>query len=411
MRRILAIAGYPDPGVQRVLYLNVLVSSLGYGLYESVSSLYLLRVLHYSPQAVGAAVTASLIAGVVISPLVGRLCDIWNVRAVCIASSTGQFLSLACLALATHVMPAWLALVVLGVAEAAGGVARGAIVPHLVTGDDRVLLSARMRTGFNFGFCLATLGAGIAIAADSSTVYRALILANGAAALFVIWQYFVRIPKVAHRREVQTPGEPRRRSLKYVLFAVTSGVVNWIDYVLAVGVPLIVLATGVVTVSMVSVLIFVNTVLVVVLQVPIANRLSKIGRQRWLLGSSFGALGLGLGGFSLAYAAGSPWLSGVLLVALVILLTFVEVVVVALRWKLRYELAPEGAHGLYSGYFTFGDSIAKVGGPLILATFVATDGATGWLWIGGLIVLAGLGALWTSRTSAGTETNLEPVTA
>jgi hypothetical protein len=390
-RKLVRISGLPDtPGLERVFYLNTLVASLGFGLYASVSAFYLLRTLGYSGAEVGGMLTVSLVLGVVANPLIGPLSDRFGARQVCIAASIGQCVALLAFALGGSFVSPWISLGVLGVCESAGSVARGALVPLVVDGSQRALLSAKLRTGFNLGFCVASGLAAVGLVANEPTIYRLLIVFNGCCSLFIASQFARRVP------DLRADSRPNRRAkwawdLPYVGFATLSGVIGWADSMIIVGLPLLISGQHGLTAGLVSVALLINTVLVILLQVPVAERLAETTRPVQFLAAGFGLMCLAAGIMAASYLHGLSLLATTaIIVAGVVVLTLAEVVVETQRWHFRYSIPPAGEHGRYSGFFGLGDSTAKSLGPLTVAAVIGGFAGPGWLLLAAGVLVAGL---------------------
>jgi MFS family permease len=59
-------------------------------------------------------------------------------------------------------------------------------------------------------------------------------------------------------------------------------------------------------------------------------------------------------------------------------------------WEISFDLAPDGRHGQYQGFFGSGFTVARMLGPLLVTTLIISWGTTGWLLLGVLFLLAGV---------------------
>lgn len=58
--------------------------------------------------------------------------------------------------------------------------------------------------------------------------------------------------------------------------------------------------------------------------------------------------------------------------------------------EIAFELTPEGQHGQYQAFFGLGFSFAEAAGPLLLTTLVIYGKWAGWLFLGGVFLVATL---------------------
>jgi hypothetical protein len=145
------------------------------------------------------------------------------------------------------------------------------------------------------------------------------------------------------------PGEPERirspfRDLRFMLFTVADGVLSLHDSVLVVLLPLWVATQTAAPISIVSVLLAVNTVLTVLLQVYVTRFAESPARALRLVSAAV--------------------------------------------WNLSYELAPEPARARYLGAFSLGATSQRVIGPVLMTAVVLPLGRTGWLLLAVLFALA-----------------------
>ena len=78
-----------------------------------------------------------------------------------------------------------------------------------------------------------------------------------------------------------------------------------------------------------------------------------------------------------------------LLLAFAILLSLAEVWFSAGTFSLSFNLAPDGAHGQYQGFFSLARGISAAVAPALLSALCLRGATTGWLWLGLLFAAAG----------------------
>lgn len=87
----------------------------------------------------------------------------------------------------------------------------------------------------------------------------------------------------------------------------------------------------------------------------------------------------------------------------VVMVTVGELWHAAGSFELRFRLAPDHAQGQYSGVFGFGTGLAQVVAPSLLSLLCLGWGAPGWITVGGVFLLVGLGmprvVRWAQRST------------
>ncbi|MEE1816174.1 MFS transporter [Streptomyces sp. SP18ES09] len=162
--RIGRMAGSSGP--ERVLVAASFVNRVGNGLFNAASALYFTSVVGLPPVQVGAALTVAGVIGLCAGIPGGHLADRRGARTIMMTALAVQAVSMAALVL----VDSWAALTVVAtldqIAAAAGGAAWGALVVR-VGGERPTLFRAKLRTFVNLGVVTGTVGAGLALAADT----------------------------------------------------------------------------------------------------------------------------------------------------------------------------------------------------------------------------------------------------
>lgn len=393
----------PDRGPGRVLATATFAASVGFGLYSAGIAVYFTRTVGLSAAQLGAGLSVAGLVGILVSVPAGHLADRVGARETSIALALALAAALFATAWARS-FPAFVGAVsVVGAAEAAGLVSRGALISHTMGSESRVRLSAYLRSVFNAGFTIGILGAGVALAVDTRLAYVALLWGNAASALAVALLY-LRLPRVpATAREAGAPVWTALRDVPYAVVAQVSGVLVVADKILALALPLWVVRHTDAPRALAAWLLALNTVLVVTLQVRATRGASDVAGAARLQRRGYVAVAAacvvlaGTGGLG-------AWPAAVVLAAAVALLSLGEMWAAAAGWTLRFELAPDRAQGQYGGAFALGTAVPAVAGPTLVTTATDGLGVAGWLLLSALFVAAaaaGRPALgWAERTRA-----------
>ncbi|MFF0478799.1 MFS transporter [Streptomyces sp. NPDC004284] len=401
----------PEPGAGRLLVLCTAVASLGNGLYVTGGAVYFVHVVGLSPGQVGLGMSLAGVLALLLGVPTGHLADRFGPRGATALFALGKAAALLAATL-VHSFPAYLAMAIaLGLAEQSGHVARGALVSGVMGREGRVKLSAYMRSVFNGGFSLASLAAGLVIAADSETAYLCLFWGN-ALAMMLVASLYMRLPKVPGippaPRGKRPPGAVR--DVPYLLVAQVSGILRIGPTALAVGLPLWLVVHTDAPRALAAWIMLVNTLMVVFLQVRMARDADTVRGAARL--QRITAVVLIVACAVTAVTGRMPaWAAAAVLLAVAVLFTLGEIWGEAARWGLRYELAPAGAQGQYGGAFATGDALALIAGPALVTSLPDRFGGPGWLLISLLFLLVlcagGPAVRWAERTRPPQEETAE----
>lgn len=393
----------PPPGHVRTLCVSNLAKTVGHGIFVAVGVLFFTRSIGIPAEQVGLALSIGAAVGMCASIPAGRLAEVVGPR-----NTTISFLLLLGLFVCAYAfVESFSVLVVVAslalLAESAADSARGALVAGLIPPEERVRSMAFMRSTANIGLSLGAASGAIALFFDTRFAYMALLL--GAGVMFLLAGIaYAKVPLVAAVAKERTDGEPVwlvLRDAPYAVFAVLNMILimNW--PVVTVALPIWVSAEVGAPVWVYSVILLVNTVMVILLQVRVSRGASTI---------SGGALAMRRAGLLLAVSCTLFAVSGVLsvwgavavLLAAAVVHAFGEMLHGAGAWSLAFGLAPEHAMGQYQGVYTMSLQLGTVATPVLATSLVIGLGGVGWLVFGLLFLMAGLTspavARWGERT-------------
>ena len=371
----------------RALALANLVTTVGTGIFLTGAPIFFVRSAGLSVRELSVGMTVAGTLGLVLSMPIGLLADRVGSREVAIPLLWVRAIATASFTLVHSQWTLILAASVAIVADRGGQAAFGALIA-LTGGDERVRLRAYLRSVTNVGVSLGAGIAGVLIAENTRTAYVTMMLVN-AVALLLGGTALLRVPRA--RAVPKPPGVdrlPPLRDAPYLAATVLHGVLNLCYEVLSFALPLWVVTHTKAPGWIISVLVVLNTVMVVVFQVPAsrgvktAHRAAIVGRRSGLVLLAACAL------IALTDHRGSAVTVGVLIAAVGVL-TVGEMWHAAASFTLSFELAQEHAHGQYQAVYAMGDGLERATAPMILGTLCLTWGPPGWLVLGGVFVLAG----------------------
>lgn len=354
------------------------VDALGTGLLRPFLLLYGVTVLSLSATVTGVAMTVGIVAGLVCVPALGRWLDRGARSAAVAASMLVRVVGVALLpaAPAGHVPLFVAAALFLGIGNQAWPAAHAALVATVAHGRERDAALAAGRALRNAGMGVGALVA-TACLAGGTTAFRALAAVTGltylvAAAL--VWSVHVHAHTAADSTEDRGRGDepaPRTRTL----------LIANVVYVFCLNVPEIALPLVLVTqlhASPVwSAVIFVaNTVLVVILQVPVTVMMARFS-QRTALALAGVVLSASYLGFLAATSLGHGW-GAPAVAAVSVVCTLGEIVYAGSATALVTHLAPAHVLGRALARFQLSTGFGLAVSPAVITTLAARGPAALW---------------------------------
>lgn len=390
-RRRLRDAWLPDSRAGRIFVLVALIDSLGTGLYLAGSVLFLTRAVGLSAGQVGVGLTAGALTGFLATVPVGMVADRLGAKRTLIVLQLWRGVWFMAYALLTSFWQFVAVSMLLGLADRAVGPVTQAMVGAAVDGPSRVKIMALMRSVRNVGFGLGAGLSTVLIAIDDPTVYRAMMLGD-AASFFVAMAALrlVRLESVVPVRRKRLFGGPRALADRpYLVLTLLNGVLTVHMTLLSVGLPLWLTQHTSAPLSLVAVIMVLNTGMAVLLQVW-ASRGCEDPRVAARRMRSAGLV-LAVCAAVLPLASGrSPLVAAAVLLLATVLLTLGELWQSGGAWGVSYELAPAEHRTQYLSAFSLGRSAQEVVGPVVLTSVVFARPGPGWLGLAGCMAVAGL---------------------
>ena len=407
MRRDALLArllGWLPPGRASRRFLVVFfIDSVGTGLFLAGSALFFTRVVGLSSAEVGLGLSLSAVAGLVCSVPLGRIADRFGTRRTVVGVYLWRGSGFIAYLFVDDV-PGFIAVAcALGIGQWTIGPLVQAMVGAAEEGPSRVRTMAAMNATRNAGFVIGALVGTLAIAADSATGYRALVVGD-ALSFFFAAALLARSPAVAARAAAHGAAEAAVRvvDLRYIALAAANGVLFLHHVLLGVGLPLWIATRTEAPATLVGAVVLLNTVLAITLGVRLSRGADGLlaggARQHWSGWSLAACCGL----LALTAHAG-PVAASVLLLGAAAVLTLGELWQSLGAWGLSYALSPEDRRGYYLTVYNLGEPVASIVGPIVLTVAVMEAGATGWLCLAVLFALTGLGVRAIARRAAAPE--------
>ncbi|MEU2198796.1 MFS transporter [Isoptericola sp. NPDC019482] len=405
----------PRDPVARALTVSTMAFAASTGIFYTVSVLYFTRVVGLPATTVGLGLGIAGGAGVLGSYLAGRWSDRRGAHRVQVWGLLAQALALAAYSFTSDAVSFTAVAVVVSAGRGVQSTARQALLARWFTGPERVDVRARLRVVTNVLIGLGTLAAAVALLVDTAAAYRTAMVATAVllfGAVVPLVRLPRRVPELPARMLADAPapaadgGAPTDgarpphplRDRTYVASVALNAVVAMQFGVMTVGVPLWVATTNAPT-AVVSALLVVNTVMVALLQV----RASRGTHDVRGAGRAVRRGAVLLAGACVLYAAagyGSLVAATALLVLAAAAHSLGEVLSEAGGWGMAFELADPRQAGAYQGLSQTGYALAGMAAPVVVTALPIRFGTPGWLALGAIFVVAGVGAAWVARRAA-----------
>lgn len=378
----------PPSGLETFALAN-LVATSGTGITLTSSVFFFVQVAGIPVGTVAAAMSIGALVGLSGMPVVGRVAAAKGAKRVYLWLLGMQSLALLSWQLATVPAVAFGCLALSLTAERGVNAVIGGFIADLdIPRDERPRGRAYLRSVTNVGLAIGGGIAATGLAVGSETALRIVVVLAAAmpvgAALLVST---CGTTPSARPRDASGPVRAKPfRDRRFVALAITNGLMAVHLDMLAVGLPLVLTASGVVPTWIGGVAIAINAVLVVLLQVPASRRIQSAGASTGSLvaaGSMTASLVL------LASVINAPEVVGMLLLlGWILCLTLTELTQSGVEFIVSYDAAPHWAHIEYQAAYAFGRGAVRAAAPAALACAVLN----GWpVWISLTLLCGGAG--------------------
>lgn len=418
----------------RVLSVATLVSTLGRGVFLTLTVLYFTLVVGLGAGEVAIILAVASGVGVVTSLLGGQIADRFSARRILVALTAVEAVALASYTFASS----WSAILVIACvvvgANRAANSTRSAIIARAFEGRGRVGARAVLRTVTNVGIAIGGGVAGIPLLLGTPESFRTTMIVAGLMQV-VSAALLLRLPRRvdadrardtgARDTAAQKPAAPKQsagsgnasavtdgtgavvakpgrspfRNPAYLALTALAGILGMQFAVFELGLPVWIVTETTVPTTLVAILLVINTVLVIAFQIPLSRGTHDVrtaGRVVALAGVLLAvscALFAASGGVSIVLAV-------VFLVLATLADTFAEILQSAGTWGLSFELADPARAGAYQGVFAMGFALGAMVAPLVINATVISLGALGWGILAVMFALAGFGVRAIARRSA-----------
>jgi MFS family permease len=363
----------------RILASSTFINTFGNGLFMTVDVIYFTTIVGLSPAQVALALSIAGGLAMTLSVPAGHIADRFGPRNISAIAVAVEGVVMAGLIFVHSFLPFLLIHIVMAMLGVVAQTTRMATIAKLGGEESRVQLRAYQRAVTNFGISVGTLFAGIGLALNDPTVYKALLL--GDALTFILaGLLYLKLPFVPPTVERGEPFSFEAMKDKVFLAATLSNAFMSLHFVLqSIAIPLWVVRETNAPRWWVPVIMMMNTIAVMFLQVA-ASKSSKTllgGAKAYRNASYFIALACVL----YAYAHGVNAVMAALMLSLGMASHIVgELIGSAGSWSIGFGLADENHQGQYQGVWGLSWGLSGTLGPAIVTALVIGMGISGW-WI------------------------------
>ncbi len=378
----------PDPVVRKIT-LSTFINTFGNGLFMTTGIIYFSLIVGLGAQKVALAFSLSGALSLLLSIPSGHFADRYSPRLIASTALAGMGFSAIALIFIKSWWPLLIALSFDSIFEVFGQNARMAMIARIGEGEERVRIRAYTRAVTNLGIAFGTVVAGFALAINTAFAYKSMI-ALDALTFFVAAIAYLRVPNVkptlSNREKFDWAILKDSRYIKAMLL---SGVMSMHFILQNVAIPVWVVRDTNAPRWWLSVIMFVNTIAVVLFQV----RMSKGATNAGAGAKQFQKAGFYIAAACLCYGA-AKGLNPVAASAVLILAMMIHVVGELLAstgsWSIAFEMADQNRQGAYQGLWRMGFGGMNVIGPSLVIFFAIGMGQLGWAIMAGIFILTGL---------------------
>ena len=378
----------PDPIVRKIT-LSTFIDTFGNGLFMTTGIIYFSLVVGLGAQKVALAFSLSGALSLLLSVPSGHFADRYPPRLIASIALVGMGF---CAFALIFIQNWWLLLIALSldsIFEVFGQNARMAMIARIGEGEERVRIRAYTRAVTNLGIAFGTVIAGFALAINTPFAYKSMIALNSVT-FFLAAVAYLRVPNVK-------PSLTNRekfdwtilKDYRYISAMLLSGVMSMHFILQNVAIPVWVVKETNAPRWWVSVIMFVNTIAVVLFQV----RMSKGAANAEIGAKQFKKAGFYIAAACLFYGAAkglNPYAASAVLIIAMLIHVVGELLASTGSWSIAFEMANQNRQGAYQGLWRMGFGGMNVIGPSLVIFFAIGLGQIGWVIMAFIFIITGL---------------------
>ena len=367
----------PDPTVRKLTFANY-INTFGNGMFHTVGIIYFSYTVGLGAHAVAFAFTIGAAVSLAVSVPAGHLADKWSPKYVGMISFVLQGIVLG-LQVFTKTWNIFVILLCLEYfVERFGQNARMAYIAQIGEGQKRVEARAYMRAVTNLGIGSGTLIAGIALAINTPTAYKAMIVAD-ALSFFLAAVAYSRVPNIAPTLEEHEKFDwSVLKDHRYLIAMLLNGGFNLHFLIQNVAIPVWVVQETNAPRWMISGIMLMNTIAIVLFQVKTSKKADNLKSAVKLFQQASFYVAMASLVYALAHGVNAFIASLFMLMGMAIHIAG-ELFGSNAAWMIAMELADQRRQGVYQGIWSMGFGLTDMIGPSILVALVIGIGQFGWV--------------------------------
>lgn len=378
----------PDPIVRKIT-LSTFINTFGDGLFMTTGIIYFSLVVGLGAQKVALAFSLSGALSLLLSVPSGHFADRYPPRLIASTALVGMGF---CAFALIFIQNWWLLLIALSldsIFEVFGQNARMAMIARIGEGEERVRIRAYTRAVTNLGIAFGTVIAGFALAINTPFAYKSMIALNSVT-FFLAAVAYLRVPNVKPSLTNREKFDWRiLKDYRYISAMLLSGVMSMHFILQNVAIPVWVVKETNAPRWWVSVIMFVNTIAVVLFQV----RMSKGAANAEIGAKQFKKAGFYIAAACLFYGAAkglNPYAASAVLIIAMLIHVVGELLASTGSWSIAFEMANQDRQGAYQGLWRMGFGGMNVIGPSLVIFFAIGLGQIGWVIMAFIFIITGL---------------------
>jgi len=385
----------PDPTVRKLTFANY-INTFGNGMFHTVGIIYFSYTVGLGAHAVAFAFTIGAAVSLAVSVPAGHLADKWSPKYVGMISFVLQGVVLG-LQVFTKTWNVFVILLCLEYfVERFGQNARMSYIAHVGEGQKRVEARAYMRAVTNLGIGSGTLIAGIALAINTPTAYKAMIVAD-TLSFFLAAVAYSRVPNIAPTlQEHEKFDWTVLKDHRYLIATALNGGLNLHFLIQNVAIPVWVVQETNAPRWMISGIMLMNTIAIVLFQVRTSKKADNLNAAVKLFQQASFYIAMASLIYALAHGVNAIFASFFMLLGMGVHIAG-ELHGSNAAWMIAMDLADQRRQGVYQGIWSMGFGLTDMIGPSILVALVIGIGQLGWVILAIWFLLVGQLMRWHLR--------------
>lgn len=385
----------PDPTVRKLTFANY-INTFGNGMFHTVGIIYFSYTVGLGAHAVAFAFTIGAAVSLAVSVPAGHLADKWSPKFVGMISFVLQGVVLG-LQVFTKTWNVFVILLCLEYfVERFGQNARMSYIAQVGEGQKRVEARAYMRAVTNLGIGSGTLIAGVALAINTPSAYKTMIVADALSFILAALAYS-RVPNIAPTlQEHEKFDWSVLKDHRYIIATALNGGLNLHFLIQNVAIPVWVVQETNAPRWMISGIMLLNTIAIVLFQVRTSKKADNIKAAAKLFQQASFYIAMASLVYAMAHGVNAIFASLLMLLGMAIHIAG-ELYGSNAAWMIAMELADQRRQGVYQGIWSMGFGLTDMIGPSILVALVIGIGQLGWVILAFWFVLIGQLMRWHLR--------------